>query len=62
MLPREGHVVTIATMLDESGYTGMWKADKSPEAPGRLDNLKEFVRALNGVSKRCKAFWNTSPS
>ncbi len=46
MLGREGHVVTLATMLDESGYTGMWKADKSPEAPGRLDNLKEFVRAL----------------
>jgi DNA helicase-2/ATP-dependent DNA helicase PcrA len=46
MLGREGHVVTLATMLDESGYTGMWKADKSPEAPGRLDNLKEFIRAL----------------
>jgi len=46
MLPTEGHVVTMATLLDESGYTGMWKADKSPEAPGRLDNLKEFVRAL----------------
>jgi DNA helicase-2/ATP-dependent DNA helicase PcrA len=46
MLGREGHVVTVATMLDESGYTGMWKADKSPEAPGRLDNLKEFIRAL----------------
>jgi DNA helicase-2/ATP-dependent DNA helicase PcrA len=36
----------MATLLDESGYTGMWKADKSPEAPGRLDNLKEFLRAL----------------
>ena len=24
----------------------MWKQDKSPEAPGRLENLKEFVRAL----------------
>ena len=33
-------------MLDESGYTGMWQADKSPDAPGRLDNLKELVRAL----------------
>lgn len=33
-------------ILDESGYTEMWKKDKSPEAPGRLDNLKEFVRAL----------------
>jgi DNA helicase-2/ATP-dependent DNA helicase PcrA len=46
MLARDGHVVTLATLLDESGYTGMWKADKSPEAPGRLDNLKEFLRAL----------------
>jgi DNA helicase-2/ATP-dependent DNA helicase PcrA len=43
---REGHVVTLATMLDESGYTDMWKRDKSPEAPGRLENLKELVRAL----------------
>ena len=42
----EGHVVAVATMLDESGYTAMWQADKSPEAPGRLDNLKELVRAL----------------
>ncbi len=33
-------------MLDESGYTEMWKQDKSPEAPGRLENLKELVRAL----------------
>ena len=46
MLEAEGHVVTLATMLDESGYTEMWKQDKSPEAPGRLENLKELVRAL----------------
>jgi DNA helicase-2/ATP-dependent DNA helicase PcrA len=45
-LPRDGHVLTLATMLDESGYTDMWKADKSPDAPGRLENLKELVRAL----------------
>ena len=32
--------------LDESGYTAMWQADKSAEAPGRLDNLKEFVRSM----------------
>jgi DNA helicase-2/ATP-dependent DNA helicase PcrA len=38
--------VTVATMLDESGYTEMWKQDKSAEAPGRLENLKELVRAL----------------
>jgi DNA helicase-2/ATP-dependent DNA helicase PcrA len=46
MLERDGHVVTVATMLDESGYTEMWKLDKSPEAPGRLENLRELVRAL----------------
>ena len=46
-LERDGHVVTAATVLDESGYTEMWKRDKSAEAPGRLENLKELVRALN---------------
>ncbi len=46
MLARDGHVTTLATMLDESGYTEMWRQDKSPEAPGRLENLKELVRAL----------------
>lgn len=33
-------------VLDESGYTAMWLNDKTPEAPGRLENLKEFVLAL----------------
>jgi DNA helicase-2/ATP-dependent DNA helicase PcrA len=45
-LQRDGHVLTLQTMLDESGYTLMWQNDKSPEAPGRLENLKELVRAL----------------
>jgi DNA helicase-2/ATP-dependent DNA helicase PcrA len=45
-LETDGHIVTMATVLDESGYTAMWQADKSAEAPGRLENLKEFVRAL----------------
>jgi DNA helicase-2/ATP-dependent DNA helicase PcrA len=45
-LDRDGHVVVAQSMLDESGYTEMWKQDKSPEAPGRLENLKELVRAL----------------
>ena len=46
MLPRDGHQITMQTMLDESGYAEMWQRDKSPEAPGRLENLKELVRAL----------------
>jgi DNA helicase-2/ATP-dependent DNA helicase PcrA len=46
---REGtvsHVELAEAMLDESGYTGMWQAEKSPDAAGRLDNLKELVKAL----------------
>ncbi len=34
------------TVLDESGYTEMWQNDRSPDAPGRLENLKELVKAL----------------
>ncbi len=34
------------TVLDESGYTEMWRQDKTPEAAGRLENLKELVRAM----------------
>ncbi len=34
------------TVLDESGYTLMWKTSKAPEAPGRLDNLKELAVAM----------------
>jgi len=33
-------------VLDESGYTEMWQQDRSVEAPGRLENLKELVSAL----------------
>jgi DNA helicase-2/ATP-dependent DNA helicase PcrA len=36
-----------AQVLDESGYTAMWKASKAIEAPGKLDNLKELVAALD---------------
>ena len=45
---RDGHshIELAETILDESGYTGMWQADKTPEAPGRLENLKELVKAL----------------
>ena len=33
-------------VLDESGYTRMWQEERSPDAPGRLDNLKELVKAV----------------
>ncbi len=47
-LAEHGHVALAETILDEAGYTAMWQADKTPEAPGRLDNLKELVKALEG--------------
>jgi DNA helicase-2/ATP-dependent DNA helicase PcrA len=40
------HAELTEMVLDESGYTAMWQADKSPEAPGRLENLKELVSAI----------------
>jgi len=42
-----GHVELAEMILDESGYTGMWQNAKTPEAPGRLENLKELVKALD---------------
>ncbi len=41
------HHELVETILDESGYTEMWKNDKSADAPGRLENLKELVRSIS---------------
>ena len=40
------HYELAEQVLDESGYTAMWQADKSPDSPGRLENLKELVRSM----------------
>jgi DNA helicase II / ATP-dependent DNA helicase PcrA len=42
----QSHVELAEIILDESGYTTMWQNEKTPEAPGRLENLKELVKAL----------------
>ncbi len=34
------------TILEESGYTDMWTKDRSADAAGRLENLKELVRSM----------------
>ena len=41
-----GHQELAEIILDESGYNGMWQADESPDSPGRIENLSEFVGAL----------------
>ncbi|MDT3688001.1 MAG: ATP-dependent helicase [Pseudorhodoplanes sp.] len=33
-------------VLDESGYTAMWQKDRSADAAGRLENLKELIRSM----------------
>ncbi len=33
-------------ILEESGYTDMWRKDRTADAAGRLENLKELVRAM----------------
>jgi len=40
------HTDLAEVMLDESGYTEMWQKDRSADAAGRLDNLKELVRSM----------------
>ncbi|MEM9582679.1 MAG: UvrD-helicase domain-containing protein [Pseudomonadota bacterium] len=42
------HIETAEMILEESGYTEMWQNDKTPEGPGRLENLKELIKALEG--------------
>jgi DNA helicase-2/ATP-dependent DNA helicase PcrA len=46
MLDTQPHVDVVKAVLDESGYTAMWLEEKSPDAAGRLENLKEFVHAI----------------
>ncbi len=40
------HTELAEIILDESGYTAMWQKDRSADAPGRLENLKELVRSM----------------
>jgi DNA helicase-2/ATP-dependent DNA helicase PcrA len=46
LLENTPHTELAETILEESGYTDMWKNDKSAEAPGRLENLKELIRSM----------------
>ena len=34
-------------ILEDSGYTDLWQKDKSIEAEGRLENLKELISAIS---------------
>ena len=45
-LDRLPHVELAEKILEESGYTDMWSKDRTAEAQGRLENLKELVRSM----------------
>jgi ATP-dependent DNA helicase UvrD/PcrA len=40
------HTRLAEIVLDESGYTEMWQKDRSADAAGRLEDLKELVRSM----------------
>ncbi len=46
LVPGMPHTELAEIVLDESGYTEMWQNDKSAEAPGKLENLKELIRSM----------------
>lgn len=46
MIEEQGHVRAVEYLLDASGYTEMWKQSSAPDAPGRLENLKELIHAI----------------
>ena len=45
--PEHTHIELAQIVLDESGYTTHWQNQKTPEAPGRLENLNELVNQLD---------------
>jgi DNA helicase-2/ATP-dependent DNA helicase PcrA len=46
MARTKSHVELAEIVLDESGYSDMLRADKSPQAQTRLENLKELVQSM----------------
>ena len=46
MLDGMNHVEVVESIIEESGYTDMLRLDRSPEAEGRIENLKELTNAL----------------
>ena len=40
------HTELAEMVLEESGYTDMWQKERTADAAGRLENLKELVRSM----------------
>ncbi|ACA15612.1 UvrD/REP helicase [Methylobacterium sp. 4-46] len=46
LLEGRPHAEVAQIILEESGYTEMWQKERTADAAGRLENLKELVRSL----------------
>ncbi|WP_374570750.1 UvrD-helicase domain-containing protein [Phenylobacterium sp. J426] len=46
-IPQMPHYRLMETVLEESGYTDALRLDRSPQAQGRLENLKELINAMS---------------
>ncbi len=46
LLATTAHGDLAGQILDESGYLVFWQSDKSPEAQGRVENLKELISSM----------------
>ncbi len=46
LMDNMNHAELAALILEESGYMSMWNLDKTPEAPGRVENLKELIGGM----------------
>jgi DNA helicase-2/ATP-dependent DNA helicase PcrA len=40
------HTALAELILDASGYTAMWQAERSPQSQSKLENLKELIRFM----------------
>ncbi len=47
LLKDSKHSAVAGRILEESGYMRMWELDRTPEASGRIENLKEMIRAID---------------
>ena len=59
---RVSHTDLAQIVLDESGYTAMWQADRSPDAAGRLRKSAEVGRGAMAVGSRIlrRVLWSMS--
>jgi len=53
---RIDHARLMETVLEESGYTDALRLDKSPQAQGRLENLKELVQSMAAGYENLQAY------